>query len=135
MKSWVTKVVENKWAEEWHSAGQGETREFFLRRIKGDITKWADPKDHREQQKLSRLRTGHVGFAFNMGGGGDFKIMCSVCHVHHSVEHVLCHCPQYEGPRRQYAISENISNALGDDLSSIAAVFLFLKDTNLFFRI
>ncbi|XP_055591186.1 uncharacterized protein LOC129743232 [Uranotaenia lowii] len=132
LKSSVTKAIANKWAEDWLNCDREGTREYFLRKIKGDTFQWEDPLAHQEQQILSRLRTGHTSFAYNLHGGENFKIQCTACRVHQSVEHVLCHCPQFDGVRNQHEIPVTIKDALGNEPTVIAAVMLFLKDIGLY---
>jgi hypothetical protein len=132
IKSWVTKLLYEKWAQSWFFKERDGAREYFLRKIKADVERWEDPKKHRDQIILSRLRTGYALFAYNMGGQGNFRIICTVCRIHHSVEHVICHCSQYEGPRKQYAIPGSIRQASKDDASMTAAIILFLKDSKLY---
>ncbi|XP_055527987.1 uncharacterized protein LOC129720530 [Wyeomyia smithii] len=131
LKSWVTKVIEKKWTENWLNTGREGTRKYFLRRIKMDTTRWNDPPIQQEQRTLSRLRTGHTSFAYNMSGG-EFKTQCPTCRVHQSVEHVLCHCPHYQTARNKHGIPESIGNALGNQPTTAAAVILYLKDIGLY---
>ncbi|XP_055622537.1 uncharacterized protein LOC129766106 [Toxorhynchites rutilus septentrionalis] len=135
VKTWVSKQIEQRWAQEWYDAGRRGTRESFLRKIKATISKWEDPRGHRDQQIISRLRTGHAAFAYNMGGNRDsFRIQCGLCRSHQSVEHVLCHFPQYDGSRTLHGVPGNIRDVLGNDTSTIAAVIAYLKDNNMYNR-
>ncbi|XP_055615289.1 uncharacterized protein LOC129761577 [Toxorhynchites rutilus septentrionalis] len=72
IKAWTTKMLKDRWAKEWYTTGQDNSRVYVLRKIKADIKKWEDPRGHRDQQVVSRLRTGHTAFAYNMSRG-DFK--------------------------------------------------------------
>ncbi|XP_055622696.1 uncharacterized protein LOC129766209 [Toxorhynchites rutilus septentrionalis] len=134
IKAWTTKMLKDRWAKEWYTTGQENSREYVLRKIKADTKKWEDPRGHRDQQVVSRLRTGHTAFAYNMGRG-EFKRQCDICRVHQTVEHVLIHCPQYENPRTTYDIPGSIRGALGDDVTTMTKVIIFMKDIGLYNKI
>lgn len=105
-----------------------------LRKVKGGVYPWTDRTSIREQKIISRLRTGHARFAYNFGRG-NFRKRCESCHVHNSVEHVLCVCPQYSYPRETYGISGSIRDTLADDAGILEALICFLKDAELYYDI
>lgn len=129
VKKYIAKTIWDHWAKMWHN-----TTATQLRKIKGGVLPWTDRTSLREQQIISRLRTGHVRFAYNFGRG-PFKKRCESCDVSNSVEHVLCFCPQYSGPRDAYGISGSIRDTLADDASTLGALFCFIRDAELFFEI
>lgn len=129
IKKWISKVIWNYWAQLLHKTAANQ-----LRKMKGVVYPWTDRTSLREQKIISRLRTGHARFAYNFGRG-NFRKRCESCHVHNSVEHVLCVCPQYSYPRETYGISGSIRDTLADDAGILEALICFLKDAELYYDI
>lgn len=67
LKSWLREKINNAWRRKWYSE-----RSLFTRKIKGDVRKWEDRPDRREQIILSRLRTGHTRVSHSMSGEPSF---------------------------------------------------------------
>ncbi|XP_065073052.1 uncharacterized protein LOC135697366 [Ochlerotatus camptorhynchus] len=127
LKKWVTKTVDQSWSRDWLAGSI-----LFIRKIKGDTSRWEDPPLHREQVVLSRLRSGHTNVSHNYKGDGPFRRICDHCHIPQTVEHFICICPKYDGTRRSYDISGSIRDVLSDDPVRTATLFIFLKETGLF---
>lgn len=130
LKTWLCKIFWDTWNQDWRNS-----RTPFIRKVKGDTHRWEDPPDHRSQIILSRLRSGHTRASHNMTGNGDFRKPCSTCNVHHTVEHYICHCPQYQGAGDLFGIPDNIRDALCDDPSHTAALLGFLRESGLYYNI
>ncbi|XP_062540726.1 uncharacterized protein LOC134208793 [Armigeres subalbatus] len=64
VKKWTKSVVGQDWARIWN-----DNTGLFLRKIKGNTISWKDPATQKEQQVISRLRTGHTRVSHNFGGG------------------------------------------------------------------
>lgn len=128
IRRWVKALALQAWQDEWT-----RTR-GHLRKIKQSTKAWTDLRSMREQTIISRLRTGHTRVTHNYGGS-PFHRTCEICGIITSVEHIICVCPAYEGPRRLYDIPGSIRDALKDDPSSLAALICFIKDAGLFFKI
>lgn len=126
VKKWVANTVRLAWSQEWHNR-----RSPFIRKIKGETHKWEDVPKLKDQQILSRLRTGHTRLSHNMGGDIEFRRRCDPCGVHNSVEHFICECPIFNYPRELYNIG-SIRDALKNDPSSESATICFLKDAELY---
>lgn len=60
LKKWLTGVYWSAWSNEW-----AQSRELFIRKIKGTVVKGRDPPDHRKQVVVSRLRSGHTRASHN----------------------------------------------------------------------
>ncbi|XP_055645168.1 uncharacterized protein LOC129781484 [Toxorhynchites rutilus septentrionalis] len=43
IKTWTTNMLKDRWAKEWYTTGQDNSREYFLRKIKTDIKKMGRP--------------------------------------------------------------------------------------------
>lgn len=130
LKTWVSKQIENAWATQWDNVGRAGTRDFFLRKIKNDISKWNDSSEHHTQVVLSRLRTGYTRLSHSFDGHSDFKTKCNTCNTHNTVEHILCRCPLYYGLREKYKLSGSIREILNP--SNEEMLIRFLKDSSLF---
>ncbi|XP_062539136.1 uncharacterized protein LOC134207425 [Armigeres subalbatus] len=130
VKKWTKSVVGQDWARIWN-----DNTGLFLRKIKGNTISWKDPATQKEQQVISRLRTGHTRVSHNFGGGGPFRSRCDLCDTENSVEHFICRCPKYDYPRSLYGIPGSIRDALADDEAAMAAIFCFLKDAQLFYEV
>ncbi|XP_062542563.1 uncharacterized protein LOC134210536 [Armigeres subalbatus] len=129
VKRWIRKVFNDKWELQWQNAVFPH-----LRKIKGTTKAWTDLSSMENQRILSRLRTGHTRLSHNFGSG-PFRKTCEHCNIDNTVEHVLCNCPLYEVPRNAYGISNSIRNVLCDDPSTIATLFVFLKEARLIHEI
>ncbi|XP_065075407.1 uncharacterized protein LOC135699120 [Ochlerotatus camptorhynchus] len=105
------------WQQEWF-----QSRTTFLRKIKETVRSWLNSQKYKDQWIISRLRTGHARISCNFRKVG---LICA------SVEHVLCVCPEFQKLREQHGLPENVSNLLGYDPSTLAALIAFLKDAHL----
>lgn len=127
VKRWLTKQFRSTWSMEWNQQNSP-----YLRKVKSSTERWKDLPLLKEQQLVSRLRTGHTRFSHNMSGNGSFRRMCSYCDIRNTVEHVICVCPLYEFSRNIHGISRSIREALGDDVAALEALLRFLKDSGLY---
>lgn len=127
---WLSVTFKNQWDLEW-----SQQHTPYLRKIKKSTNRWDDLELLKEQQIISRLRTGHTRLSHDMSGEGPFRRLCSTCGVRKTVEHVLCFCPVYEFPRSTYGLSGSIRDILGDNAASLAAVICFLKDAGLYYQV
>lgn len=128
-KRWIQSVLHENWQKEWSQSSRS-----YLRKVKQSIDSWTDLKSMRDQTIISRLRTGHSRMSHDFGGA-RFHRTCEICGIDNSVEHFICVCPAYEGPRQLYGISSSIREALGDEPSTLAALLCFIKDAGLYFKI
>lgn len=129
LKRWLVFTFRRRWQTEWNSM-----RSHHLRKVKESIEAWKDTRSHKDQQNISRLRTGHSRLSYNMGGR-PFRIQCPICNVHATAEHVLCVCPEYESSRQLHGISGSIRDTLSDDPAAVKALSDFLKTAGLFNKI
>lgn len=125
-KKWVKHIVRQAWTQEWWAK-----REPFIRKIKGETIRWNDTKSLKDQQILSRLRTGHTRLTHNMAGGSGFHKNCDICGIVNTVEHTVCVCPKFDNIREHYNIG-SIGNALNNDPENEEALIGFLKDAGLY---
>ncbi|XP_058457011.1 uncharacterized protein LOC131434360 [Malaya genurostris] len=79
-----TKLTDN-FVRHWRSSGG------LLLKIKGDLSKWTDRTDRREQRVLSPLRTGHTRLTHQHYVSRHPPTMCSTCST---MEHILVNCPE-----------------------------------------
>ncbi|XP_065080666.1 uncharacterized protein LOC135703394 [Ochlerotatus camptorhynchus] len=129
-----------------HLAGSGPIGPRFSDNVPfQDIKKWikrtatTDPwKDRpslKEQQVVSRLRTGHSRASHNFGGT-PFRRTCETCGVPASVEHILINCVELEDLRVAFGLEgTSIQSLLGDESPAADALIAFLKEANLFYNI
>lgn len=129
IKKWIKRIVNNHWSRIW-----SENTPAQLRKIKGSPDPWEDLASLKDQRVVSRLRTGHVKFAYNFGRG-VFQRDCDLCGTHNTVEHVVIRCPKYHFPRETYGIAGSIRDTLGDDPSAMGALLCFIKDAGLYHEI
>lgn len=55
LKNWAKSQIRSSWTIEWVNS-----RDKFIRKIKGETKRWNDTNDRRDQLVLSRLRVGHT---------------------------------------------------------------------------
>lgn len=127
LKNWIARIFNDSWAADW-----GQNRTTALRKIKGDIKRWNDPKQQKDQRVLTRIRTGHTRFSHRFQGGGPFHIRCPTCDTHNTPEHVLINCQQFVEARKNNDIPPNLRDALSDDPPITIRVLKFFKDIKLF---
>ncbi|XP_058816323.1 uncharacterized protein LOC131679600 [Topomyia yanbarensis] len=118
--------VESKWRIE---------RNLFLRKIKGNLTRWDDRASRKEQQIFSRLRTGHTMLTHKGLFQGGNRTDCRTCNVALTVEHLLTRCPEYKELRERYQIGDSIRDALSNDPVKEEKLICFLKDAQLYNQI
>lgn len=124
----IKNKINTKWALEWANST------FPLRKIKNTPERWEDPVSQMDQRVISRLRVGMTRFTNNMTGHGPFRVMCPICQVRNTVEHVLIVCPNYHEQRECNGIPTNIRTALSEDASALAQVIQFMKDAKLYYE-
>lgn len=85
LKKWVSKITNEGWARDWAAS---ETP--AIRKIKRDISRWADPPIHREQVIVSRLRTHHTNIFHNYKGVALYEIRSTKNPLRHPGKHQRC---------------------------------------------
>lgn len=76
IKMWLKNKTIDTWATVWQ-----QTRTNFTAKIKNYVGIWKDLPKSRDQQVLSRLRTGHTRISHNCNGGVGFRKQCGICRV------------------------------------------------------
>ncbi|XP_058449211.1 uncharacterized protein LOC131429179 [Malaya genurostris] len=99
----------NHFVQHWRAS------DGLLPKIKGDLKKWTDRPDRREQRVLSRLRTGHTRITHIHYITRQPPPMCSSCNIQLTVEHILTNCPEFQNLRVQHNMSTSIRNILSND--------------------
>lgn len=142
IRSMVRQGMRARWQKQWEEERKGRWLYKIQRRVGGMRNAG---RTRREEVIISRLRFGHTGL-----NGTLFLIVkhstgkCDYCGVEETVEHVMLQCQRYQVERRQ--LVHNLSNLkIKLDLvellqkesgsKSYQALFLFLKEGNLFGRI
>lgn len=128
-KTWVKNIITEAWGATWQ-----QERHLFLCKVKGETKKWIDRTNWRDQRILSRLRTGHTRIS-HMPSGRYHHVICDICGIRQTVEHILAVCPQYQSYRTTYGLDTGIRDILANDPSAEAALLLFLKDSKLYEQI
>ncbi|XP_065091910.1 uncharacterized protein LOC135712782 [Ochlerotatus camptorhynchus] len=130
IKKWIKRTVRRAWDNEWRN-----NRTHQLRKIKATTDSWKDRPSLKEQQVVSRLRTGHSRASHNFGGT-PFRRTCETCGVPASVEHILINCVELEDLRVAFGLEgTSIQSLLGDESPAADALIAFLKEANLFYNI
>ncbi|XP_065089506.1 uncharacterized protein LOC135710773 [Ochlerotatus camptorhynchus] len=130
IKKWIKRTVRRAWDNEWRN-----NRTHQLRKIKATTDPWKDRPSLKEQQVVSRLRTGHSRASHNFGGT-PFRRTCETCGVPASVEHILINCVELEDLRVAFGLEgTSIRSLLGDESPAADALIAFLKEANLFYNI
>lgn len=124
LKIWIKTIIASAWDKEW-----ANTRDPFLRKIKGDTKCWSDTKNWKDQRVLSRLRCGYTRFSHDLGSRDGFHKQCMGCSTKMSVEHLIINCPAHQNLRDQCGIGLSIRDALSNDPDRERSLLDFLKDT------
>lgn len=127
VRTWCKAIIRLAWEHEWF-----RLRTLFIRKIKEETTRWTDTASRRDQQVLSRLRTGHTHVTHNMDNRGSFRKNCSTCNIIMTVEHLIINCPCYHDTRIRNAIPNSIKDALANDPINEATLLSFIKDAGLY---
>ncbi|XP_055527947.1 uncharacterized protein LOC129720490 [Wyeomyia smithii] len=119
--------IKSATAENWRTE-----QNQFLRKIKGDTEKWTDRPSRREQQILSRLRTGHTLLTHGGLYESGRRNKCDTCKYPLTVEHILVNCPVYQELRATHQIEYSIRDALSNDPVKEQQTFNFLRDAEIY---
>ncbi|XP_055632835.1 uncharacterized protein LOC129773263 [Toxorhynchites rutilus septentrionalis] len=107
----------------------------LLSKVKGDLNRWNDRDDRREQRVLSRLRARHTRVTHAHTITRCDPPICTTCNTRLTVEHMLINCAEYHDLREHYQLSTSIRDVLSNDPVREEVLLSFLKDAGLFWEI
>ncbi|XP_055624661.1 uncharacterized protein LOC129767621 isoform X2 [Toxorhynchites rutilus septentrionalis] len=107
----------------------------LLSKVKGDLSRWNDRDDRREQRVLSRLRARHTRVTHAHTITRCDPPICTTCNTRLTVEHMLINCAEYHDLREHYQLSTSIRDVLSNDPVREEVLLSFLKDAGLFWEI
>lgn len=113
----------------------GRDRSLFLRKIKNFPDRWNDRSSRREQQVLSRIRTGHTLLTHQELYSNGNRPNCHACTVPLTVEHILTSCPIYQLLRDQHEMTYSIRDTLSNDPAREEQLLRFLREANIYDKI
>lgn len=130
LKKWIHSSVRSAWENEWR-----RTRGPPIRMIKDTTLSWTDVENWKDQQILTRMRSGHTRVSHDFSNPTNFRKNCMTCGVRLSVQHIISVCPEYQAARLQNSISSSVREALSNDPVTEQLMLNFLKDADLYHNI
>lgn len=127
VKNTIAAGVQAAWTIRWRN-----TRNVFLRKIKGEPDKWTDRYSWREQRVMSRLRVGHTRLTHAHFLSKVEQPRCVPCGQALTVEHILLNCVQYEEERTFTNLPTTIRDILCNDRDEEEKLLRFLRVSGLY---
>ena len=129
-KPCITKYLFNKWQTSWNDAVQNK-----LHTLKPVLGEWKHScrTDRREEVVLARLRIGHSHITHSFILKGEEPPECVSCNEPFTVKHVLIDCIDCQLTRDRYYRVQDTKELF--DTVNVSAIFDFLKEINLYYKI
>ncbi|KAI5708547.1 hypothetical protein M8J77_024951 [Diaphorina citri] len=131
IKTHYKKSLLNTWNNKWKNLPSPNK----LREIKDNVFQWdsSNLENRRDEIVITRIRIGHSLYTHGYLMDRANIPSCSFCNTESlSIKHIIIHCPALHRSRTKFNIQNSLSEALGDNNTSISNIILFLKDINIY---